>query len=111
VRHKLESRHRETTEKARWKSALTISAKPDGVGVGAGSPIDSNGRTMWIVDAHRGDGNRFVVHADEKLTAFLELGSVIRAVVKQKLQSFSQNVWSDVVTELAKHKNGYHPHF
>jgi hypothetical protein len=24
---------------------------------------------------HRGDGNRFVVHADEKLTAFLELES------------------------------------
>jgi hypothetical protein len=25
------------------------------------------------VDAHRDDGKRFVVHADEKLTAFLEL--------------------------------------
>jgi hypothetical protein len=30
-------------------------------------------RTIWIVDAHRGDGRRFVVHADEKGTAFLEL--------------------------------------
>jgi hypothetical protein len=28
---------------------------------------------IWIVDAHRDDGRRFVVHADEKLTAFLEL--------------------------------------
>jgi hypothetical protein len=28
---------------------------------------------MWIVDAHRDDGKRFVVRADEKLTAFLEL--------------------------------------
>ena len=28
---------------------------------------------MWIADAHRGDGKRFVVHADAKLTAFLEL--------------------------------------
>ena len=37
------------------------------------SAIDSNGRTIWIVDAHRGDGQRFVVHADEKATAFLEL--------------------------------------
>jgi hypothetical protein len=27
----------------------------------------------WIADAHRGDGKRFVAHADEKLTAFLEL--------------------------------------
>jgi hypothetical protein len=26
-----------------------------------------------VVDAHRGDGKRFVVHADEKLTAFVEL--------------------------------------
>ncbi len=28
-------------------------------------------------NAHRGDGKRFVVHADEKLTAFLELESAI----------------------------------
>jgi hypothetical protein len=32
---------------------------------------------MWIADAHRGDGERFVVHADEKLTAFLELERAI----------------------------------
>jgi hypothetical protein len=32
---------------------------------------------IWIADAHRGDGKRFVVHADEKLTAFLELESAI----------------------------------
>ena len=32
-----------------------------------GSAIDSNGRTSWIADAHRDDGKRFVVHADEKL--------------------------------------------
>jgi len=36
------------------------------------------GRTIWIVDAHRGDGKRFVVRADEKLTAFLELEPPIR---------------------------------
>jgi hypothetical protein len=28
------------------------------------SAIDSNGRTIWIADAHRGDGKRFVVRAD-----------------------------------------------
>jgi hypothetical protein len=30
---------------------------------------------LWndIFDAHRDDGRRFVVHGDEKLTAFLEL--------------------------------------
>ena len=32
-----------------------------------------NGRTIWIADAHRGDGKRFVARADEKLTAFLDL--------------------------------------
>ena len=37
------------------------------------SAIDSQGRTIWIVDAHRGDGRRFVVHADEMLSAFVEL--------------------------------------
>jgi hypothetical protein len=37
------------------------------------STVDREGRTIWIVDAHRDDGQRFVVHADEKRTAFLEL--------------------------------------
>jgi len=42
----------------------------------AGPPfVDSNGRTIWIADAHRDDGKRFVVRADEKLAAFLELES------------------------------------
>jgi hypothetical protein len=36
------------------------------------SAIDSQkGRTIWIANAHHGDGKRFVVHADEKLTAFI----------------------------------------
>ena len=33
------------------------------------SALDLEGRTMWIVDAY-GSGKRFVVHADEILTAF-----------------------------------------
>jgi hypothetical protein len=37
------------------------------------SAIDSEGRTIWIVDAHRDDGRRFIVRADEKLSAFVEL--------------------------------------
>ena len=43
------------------------------------STLDSHGRTIWIADAHRDDGKRFVVHADEKLTAFVELEFAIRA--------------------------------
>jgi hypothetical protein len=39
--------------------------------------VDREGRTIWIVDAH-GYGKRFIVRADEKLTAFLELEAAIR---------------------------------
>ena len=44
-----------------------------GWGWGCVSAVDSRGRTIFAGDAHRGDGRRFVVHADEKLTAFVEL--------------------------------------
>jgi hypothetical protein len=37
------------------------------------SAIDAQGRTIWIVDAHRDDGRRFIVRADEILSAFVEL--------------------------------------
>jgi hypothetical protein len=37
------------------------------------STIDCEGRTIWIVDAHRGDGRRFIVRSDEILSAFVEL--------------------------------------
>ena len=47
--------------------------------LGCVSAIDSDGRTIWIADAHRGDGKRFIVRADDRLTAFLELESAIRA--------------------------------
>jgi len=42
---------------------------------GCVTAIDCNGRTIWIADAHRDNGKRFVVRADEKLTAFLQLES------------------------------------
>jgi hypothetical protein len=62
--------------------------------LGLVSSVDSKGRTIWIADAHRGDGKRFVVHAGEKLTAFLELESAIRRVrcsktLKEEKQSNS----------------------
>jgi hypothetical protein len=41
--------------------------------------VDCKGRTIWIADAHRDDGKRFVVRANEKLSAFLELESPVRA--------------------------------
>jgi hypothetical protein len=58
-----------------------VTGEPSGRPGGVGS-------TIWIVDAHR-DGKRFVVRADEKLAAFLEVESAIRrASVKI---SFLQN--------------------
>ena len=47
----------------------------------AGDPC---GRTLWIADAHRGDGKRFVVSADDKLTAFVGLESAILGTLSRK---------------------------
>ena len=44
------------------------------VGVASGWP-----GMRALADAHRGDGKRCVVRADEKLTAFIELKATIRA--------------------------------
>ena len=45
---------------------------------GCVSAVDVNERTIFVADAHRDDGKRFVVHADEKLSAFVELEVAIR---------------------------------
>jgi hypothetical protein len=47
-----------------------------GFSLGWVSALDFHGRTIWIVDAQR-EGNRFIVRADEKLTAFVELQRAI----------------------------------
>ena len=33
----------------------------------------SGGQTIWIVDAHRDRRRRSIMHADEKLSVFVEL--------------------------------------
>lgn len=50
--------------------------KKAGFSVGWVSALDVNGSTIWVVDAHR-DGKRFIVRAEEILTAFLELERAI----------------------------------
>ena len=35
------------------------------------SAVTSEGRIIWVADAHRDDGKGFVVRADEKLTALV----------------------------------------
>jgi hypothetical protein len=49
--------------------------------------VDSNGRTIFVADTHRDNGKRIVVRADEKLTAFLELESAIRATNRKSSTS------------------------
>jgi len=47
-----------------------------GFSLGWVSALNLEGRTIWIVDAH-GYGKRFIVRAEEILTAFLELQRAI----------------------------------
>ena len=56
-----------------WEIIIADNLSKAGWSLGCVSAIDSNGRTIWIADAHRHNGKRFVVTTDEKLTAFLEL--------------------------------------
>jgi len=44
---------------------------------GCVSALDSDGRTIWIAVAHRDDGNRFVVRAEENL-------SIAKALPKER---------------------------
>ena len=53
--------------------------------IGYSRGMDAHGRTIFVIDAHRDDGKRFVVHADEKLTASMELESAIRQTVYSRL--------------------------
>jgi hypothetical protein len=66
--------------RVKYWEIIADNLKKAGWSYGYVSAVDSQGRTIWIADAHRGDGKRFVVRADENLTAFLELESVIRAI-------------------------------
>jgi hypothetical protein len=60
---------------------------------GCVSALDCKWRTIWIADPHRDDGKRFVVHADEKLTAFVELEAAIRACVQFSLRTSRGAGW------------------
>jgi hypothetical protein len=65
-------------------------SQENGLELGCISRTDRNGRQFWVVatervdagrfvvhDAHLDDGKRFVVRAEEKLTAFVELEATI----------------------------------
>jgi hypothetical protein len=63
--------------------------------LGLVSAVDLTGRTIWIADAHRDDGKRFVVHADELLTAFLELEATVSCAFLRSLAFQIARIWFD----------------
>jgi hypothetical protein len=63
----------------KWE-IIANNVKEHGCSLGRVSGLDSKWRTIWIADAHRGNGKRFVVRADEILTAFSKLKSAIRGI-------------------------------
>jgi hypothetical protein len=67
------------SDSVKYWEIIADNLKKRGWSYGYVSAVDSEGRTIWIADAHRGDGKRFVARADQKLTAFLEMESGIRA--------------------------------
>jgi len=69
------------TLRRKWSTTISNTAEnlsKAGFSWGCVATVDREGRTIWVVAAER-DAQRFIVHADEKLTAFLELQSAIRA--------------------------------
>jgi hypothetical protein len=73
---------RRTTLRHKWSTAISKAAEnlsKTGCSWGCVLAIDSNGRTIWIVDARRNNGKRLAMRANEKLTSVLELESTIRA--------------------------------
>ena len=63
--------------RVRYWETIADNLSKSGWSWGCVATVDREGRTIFVADAHRGDGQRFVVHADEKLTAFLELERAI----------------------------------
>jgi hypothetical protein len=85
-----------TRANLRRKWSTTISKATDnlskaGWSWGCVSAIDSNGRTLWIVDAHRDDGKRYVVRSEELLTSFLELERITHELAVSALLKTDDN--------------------
>ena len=57
------------------KSSLTSSAQQ--AGRGAIAALSRKHGWRWAVDAHRGDGRRYIVESDELFSAFLEMEATL----------------------------------
>jgi hypothetical protein len=63
--------------RVKYRETIADNLSKAGWSWGCLSAVTSEGRIIWIADAHRDDGKRFIGHADEKLTAFMELEAAI----------------------------------
>src|SRR6266481_1302605 len=61
-------------KKKNWE-IIDDNLKQRGWSLGCVSAVDRDGRTIWIADAHRDDGKRCVVRADEKVCFFQRHGA------------------------------------
>jgi len=61
--------------------------------VGWVSTINSRGQTIFVADAHRDDGKRFIVHADEKLSTFVELERQVLTVTFYLASTHADSCW------------------
>jgi hypothetical protein len=83
-------------------ASISDNLKKAGWSLGWVSALDREGRTIWIVDAHRDDGKRYIVRADEKLTAFLELESAISAAHAKKAFGGQKGAGSESASKPAR---------
>jgi hypothetical protein len=78
----------ESVRVKRYWETITNNLSKAGWSWGCVSAVDREGQTIWIADAHRSDEKRFVVHAEDKLTAFLELESAILQPTERQSRSY-----------------------
>src|SRR5438093_9033621 len=82
--HRCVETKRDRIHRVKYWEIIADNLSKAGWSWGCVSAVDSRGRTIFVADAHRKDGKRFVVRADEKLTAFLELEHAIQCSGRHK---------------------------
>jgi len=82
--------------KRHWET-VRDNLRKAGWNCGCISSTDHEGRQFWVVAAEREDAGRFIVHAEERLTAFLEL----QAAIHRQLEP-GMNYWEIIARNIKK---------
>jgi hypothetical protein len=98
------------SNRVKYWEIIARNIKKRGWSLGYVPAIDSNRHTIWIADAHRDDGKRFVVHADEKLTAFVELEAAIRGCGFSRLDNLTRFFPDSAAVTGFESGGGHSPH-